>query len=124
MNNILSERQLQVMEILWNADDSMTSKEIFEKCDFSRNTVDASIRRLLKLNYIEACSIVYSGTVLSRAYKSILTKEKFLQTACNKLQAIDNNQIISYLVKQINSLVEIDKLLAMIEEKRKDLNNG
>ena len=124
MNNI-SERQLQVMEILWNADEPMTSKEIFEKCDFSRNTVDASIRRLMKLNYIEACSIVYSGTVLSRAYKSVLTREEFLHTACNSLQSIDTSgEVMQNLIKQLNSIIELDKLLTMIEDKRKELEES
>ena len=123
MKNILSERQLEIMELLWNSPEPLTAKEIQDRCDLCRNTIDACLRSLLKNNHIEACSVVYSGTVLARSYKPILTREKFLHTACNSLQSIyDNGYMISSLVKQINTIVELDKLLKMIEEKRRELN--
>ena len=123
MKNILSERQLEIMELLWNSPEPLTAKEIQDRCDLCRNTIDDCLRSLLKNNHIEACSVVYSGTVLARSYKPILTREKFLHTACNSLQSIyDNGDMISSLVKQINTIVELDKLLKMIEEKRRELN--
>ena len=42
------------------------------------NTVQAVLRKLLKNNLIEVADIVYSGTVLTRSYKSMVTQEEFL----------------------------------------------
>lgn len=122
MKNILSERQLEIMELLWNSPEPLTAKEIQDRCDLCRNTIDACLRSLLKNNHIEACSVVYSGTVLARSYKPILTIEKYIETACNVLQSIDNDGLIlTNIIKQINTIIELDKLLNMIEEKRKEL---
>lgn len=122
MKKILSERQLEIMELLWNSSEPLTAKEIQDRCDLCRNTIDACLRSLLKNNHIETCSVVYSGTVLARSYKPILTREKYIETACNVLQSIDNDGLIlTNIIKQINTIIELDKLLNMIEEKRKEL---
>ena len=42
------------------------------------NTTQAVLRKLLKNNLIEIADIVYSGTVLTRSYKSVICQEEFL----------------------------------------------
>ena len=54
------------MEILWNSPESMTASAIVQKSeDLQINTVQASLRSLIKKEYIKVEQIVYSGTVLT-----------------------------------------------------------
>lgn len=125
MNIIISDRQLEVMQCLWAADKPLTAREMKEATGLNINTVQACLRKLVANGYVENCSIVYSGTVLSRAYRAILTQEKFLDTACKSIQGIDStSEAVAELVKQINNIIELDKLLKMIEDKRRELNGN
>ena len=63
----LSQRQLEVMEALWNSESGMTASEIVRSNDeLQINTVQASLRSLVRKKYIKVGEIVYSGTVLCR----------------------------------------------------------
>lgn len=61
----LKKRQLEVMDVLWEADEPMIASEIVKaREDLNVNTVQAALRSLVKKNYIEVADIVYSGTVV------------------------------------------------------------
>lgn len=74
----LTTRELDIMKLLWNAENSMTSSEIATESEISINTIQATISKLLKKNLIEVGEIVYSGTVLTRSYLPVITKEEFI----------------------------------------------
>lgn len=57
------------MKILWDAGTPLVASDIVKaESSMNINTVQASLRVLLKENLIEIADIVYSGTVLSRSY--------------------------------------------------------
>lgn len=124
----LSERQLQVMEALWNAEKGMTASEIVNSYDdLQINTVQASLRSLAKKQYIKVGDIVYSGTVLARKYVPIITKQEYLETRCEVLSRISDHSLPMLMVGLIKDQKD-DKLLQemqeMIAQRRKELEKG
>ncbi len=75
----LTKRDMDVLNILWESDEPKTATMISKSGDgLTMNTTQAVLRKLLKNNLIEIADIVYSGTVLTRSYKSVICQEKFL----------------------------------------------
>lgn len=75
----LTRRDMDVLNILWESDEPKTATMISKAGDgLTMNTTQAVLRKLLKNNLIEIADIVYSGTVLTRSYKSIICQEEFL----------------------------------------------
>ena len=62
----LTQKQLEVMKVLWDHNKPMISSEI-EKSNpsFNTNTVQTCLRELLKKDYIQFGVFVYSGTFVS-----------------------------------------------------------
>lgn len=58
----LSQKQLDVMKILWDAGTPLVASDIVKaESSMNINTVQASLRVLLKENLVEIADIVYSG---------------------------------------------------------------
>jgi len=74
-------KQLEVMQVLWGHDGPLTASEIGKlDDDLNINTVQASIRQLLKNKYIKVADIVYSGTVLSRRYEAVVARSEYIES--------------------------------------------
>ena len=72
-------REQDVLEVLWNGEKPMTASEIVgANPDLTMNTVQAVLRKLLGQKIIEVADIVYSGTVLSRSYRPIISHDEFI----------------------------------------------
>ena len=72
-------REQDVLEVLWNGEKPMTASEIVgANPDLTMNTVQAVLRKLLGQKIIEVADIVYSGTVLSRSYRAIISHVEFI----------------------------------------------
>ena len=79
INISLTKRDLDVLNILWESDDPKTAAQIVKAGpELTMNTVQAVLRKLLKNKLVEIAEIVYSGTVLTRSYKPIISQEDFL----------------------------------------------
>ncbi|MCX4327585.1 MAG: BlaI/MecI/CopY family transcriptional regulator [Lachnospiraceae bacterium] len=109
INNIgLTKRDLDVMTILWGSEEPETASMIVRNNpNLTMNTVQAVLRKLLKDNFIKVADIVYSGTVLTRSYKPMVSQEDFW------LQKIisDYNEIRQKVSKAdvVDALLRIDK---------------
>ena len=122
----LSPRQLEVMEILWNAEKGMTASEIVNASKgLQINTVQASLRSLISKKYIEVGQIVYSGTVLSRSYVPMVTREEYLEFSCQKLTELSSSSLVmaSFIGNAENTDV-LDELEAMIQKRKQELEEG
>lgn len=109
-NNLpkISEREKDVMSVLWHTDESLTASSIAEKGNsLSINTVQAALRSLMKKKYIEIAEIVYSGTVLTRSYKPIISAEEY---AANELNTMWMNTLNFSTLNFINHLVKNDEI--------------
>lgn len=122
----LSPRQLQVMEALWSSENGMTASEIVRSNDeLQINTVQASLRSLVKKKYIKVGEIVYSGTVLSRSYVPLITKEEYLDMNCKALSEFSSSSLlVANLINEESDQRTLDELAALIEQRRKTLKKG
>lgn len=130
MNNKLSkisEREKDIMSVLWHSEEALTASAIAEKGNsLSINTVQAAMRSLMKKKYIEVADIVYSGTVLTRSYKPIISAEQY---AANQLQLVrvstmnfSTLNFIDHLLKNDESgiLDELEEIIRHKKEKEGD----
>lgn len=121
----LSVRQMEVMEILWKAGQGMTASEIKNASNMDINTVQASLRGLMSKKYIEVGQIVYSGTVLSRSYVPIVTREEYLDFSCKKLSEFSSSSLVmASLIGSTDDAEMLDELEAMILKRKKELEEG
>lgn len=75
----LSDRELEVMQVLWASETPVIASEIQKlNSELNINTIQAVLRKLLQKKMIEVADIVYSGTVLSRSYKPIVSADEYL----------------------------------------------
>lgn len=128
---ILTKRESDVMNILWEEGIPMTASEIVKKQeDLTVNTVQVILRQLLKRGLIEIGKIVYSGTVLCRAFQPTLSRQEFeVKAAMEAVTSLKKFNIsaagfAAALLGQegkettLEELVELEKL---IQEKKKNL---
>lgn len=124
----LSPRQLEVMEALWNSPNGMTASAIVESNDeLQINTVQASLRSLIKKKYVKVGEIVYSGTVLARSYVPLVSKEEYLESRCQVLTQISSASIPMLMVSFINEQKDeqmLDEMEKMIAQRRKEIEKG
>ena len=119
----LTKRQEDVMNVLWESQKPMIASEIMKKReDFNINTVQSTLRTLVKKKYIEVADIVYSGTVLSRSYRPVLKREEVTTDVELGMKAVlKKANLFARYVDEIDDLDTIVKLEKVLEEKKKEL---
>jgi predicted transcriptional regulator len=123
----ISEREKDVMIVLWHASEALTASAIAEKGnELSINTVQPALKNLLKKEYIEVAQIVYSGTVLTRSYKPLISAEQY---AAEQLQAMRINTLnfstmnfLDHLTKNDESGI-LNELEDIIKRKKEQEDN-
>lgn len=127
----LTNREMDVLNILWSAEKSLVASEI-TKADISLtiNTVQAVLRSLLKKNLIEIAEIVYSGTVLCRSYRPTITSKDFaLQQFVTQFENLDKsitppNFVAALLEREKNEESVIEELEKLLQDRKRQLKGG
>ena len=119
----ISEKEKEVMLVFWQSEEPLTTSAVTEKGNgLNVNTVQVAVRNLLKKGYIEVSDIVYSGTVLTRCYKPIVTAEQYaaghLQTMRLNVLNFSTLNLIDHLIKNDETDI-LDELENLIKQKRK-----
>lgn len=119
----LTQKQEDIMNILWESDTPLIASEIEKKReDLNINTVQSTLRTLLKKNYIEVADIVYSGTVLSRSYRPLLKREEVMSEFDLKVSNIlKKSNLFARYIDEINDLNTIINLEETLQKKKKEL---
>lgn len=126
-------RDLDILQILWNASDSMTALEIVKQHpELTMNTVQAVLRKLLKEGLIKINRIVYSGTVLSRSFTSVISPEEFvilqMKENIKEISTINKKSFVSALFEDETdtekTLKEIEELETLLSEQKEMLKNN
>lgn len=100
----------------------IASEIVNQKEDLQINTVQAALRSLIKKKYIEVADIVYSGNVLSRCYKPIISKEEYVSTTCMEIQQMSSaHSMLAALVEKEENESVLAELEKMIQKRRKEL---
>ncbi|WP_077612375.1 BlaI/MecI/CopY family transcriptional regulator [Clostridium sp. Marseille-P2415] len=123
----ISEKEKDIMSVLWCSKDPLTASEITQKGNgLNINTVQASMRNLLKKQYIKIADIVYSGTVLTRCYEPIISAEEY---AADQLHSMRLNTLnfstvnfIDHFLKdsEPDILDKLEDIIRLNKEKRGD----
>jgi len=115
----LTNREFDIMKILWNSESSLSSREISDqKENLTLNTVQATMRALLKRNLVIADSIGYSGTVLTRKYVSNLSEDEYYESLMTKKGV--SSFVANFIGKSDSN--DLDKIEEMIKAKKKEIN--
>ena len=81
----LTKKEYDIMCIFWNETIPMSLHDITEKYpSLNKNTVQAVLKKLLNLEFIEVAEIGYSRTVLTRKYIAKLTQTAYLSQTLSK----------------------------------------
>lgn len=126
MKKRFTKRQLEIMKILWDSEEPMIASDIVKKGDnLNINTVQSCLRLLIAHNAIKVADIVYSGTVLTRSYSAIISKEEYLNEECSELLSGEQTKsFIASLIDAETDLEELEELEKMIERKKEELKKG
>lgn len=93
VNNRLSNRELDIMKILWNSPKPLLASEILkESPDLNINTVQAVLRKLLSTNYVGVAAIVQSGKVLGRTYAPLISQDSYLMEELSRIYPSTSEQ--------------------------------
>lgn len=127
-----TQRDTDILTILWNSDHSMTASQIAEASPtLTVNTVQAVLRKLLKYKLIQVAEIVYSGTVLSRSYLPTISAEDYaLAQLTMEYQKFEKQVSISSVFaalldlennpeKKAQDVKEIEKILSEYKNQQK-----
>lgn len=123
-------RDLDILQILWDAPDSLTALEIVKQHpDLTMNTVQAVLRKLLKRGLIKVNRIVYSGTVLSRSFSPVISSEDFIilqmKENVKTIENISKTSLVAALFEgesdNRKALKEIEELENMLSDYKKSL---
>ena len=114
-------RQLDVMQALWESGQSQTASEIAQTHpELNMNTIQASLRQLMKKEYIHVANIVYSGTVLCRSYEPLITKENYVREFFSEEATLES---AARFVGNTEDLQQLDELHRLIENRREELKH-
>lgn len=126
MKKRITKKQLEIMKILWSSDKPLIASEILKRNDsLNINTVQACLRALVNKQFINVADIVYSGTVLTRSYTPLVSREDFLGTACQDIIGKAKvSSLIASLIDTETNLNELEELEKLIEQKKEELKSG
>lgn len=115
--NTFSSRDLQVLEILYSADEPLTATNIYNRssdASLPQSTIRSVLLKLLQRNYIEEAGVTHSGKVLARTFR--VTPNTLLQSYAEQCRLVVDIFGISPLITEILSLYDEDKKAAMMGE--------
>ena len=118
-----SKQQLEIMKILWNSDKPLVASDILKQHnELNINTVQASLRVLVKKEAIQVADIVYSGTVLSRCYRPLISKNEYFAETCRDIAGDDSrSSLISSIINKETDLSELEELRKMIDKRKAEI---
>jgi len=128
----LTKREKDVIKLLWKSDKPLTASEI-SKCSeiISISTVQTVLKSLVKKGFVEVADIVYSGTVLSRSYKTTISSRQYeMQKFVHSFkELVDKDFTTSSFVTTLleredndkKALAELEELEKMIKKRKKEL---
>lgn len=116
----LSPREMEVMDTLWGSETPLMASEIATISGRSINTVNAVVKKLLANKMVEVADIVYSGTVLSRRYRSCVDRQDYtVKLFVEQLKVVSERTPISKIVARLMegedeelNIVELEKMIA------------
>lgn len=123
MKKNLSKNQLEVMKVLWDSEMPLVASDIAKRHGkLNLSTVQAALRVLIKEKIVEVADIVYSGTVLTRAYRPTISRDEyFSRTYQDITEGLSGVSLIASLINEETSLEELNRLEEIIKNKKQEI---
>lgn len=121
----LNPREEDVMSVLWKENASLTASGIANiDPTLSINTIQNVLKKLVNKGYIEVADIVYSGTVLTRSYRNLISAEEYVGSQIRSIKkSIVNFSTLQFVdaildEEEEDFLKEVDQLIQKKREKK------
>lgn len=126
MKKKLSKQQLEVMKVLWDSATPLIASDIVKLHEhLNSNTVQACLRALIKNEVIEVAEIVYSGTVLTRSYRPLISRDEYFSDTYQDLVGdLSDTSLIASLINTKTSMDELEKLEQIIQQRKSELGGN
>lgn len=123
MKKNLSKNQLEVMKVLWDSEMPLVASDIAKRHGkLKLSTVQAALRVLIKEKIVEVADIVYSGTVLTRAYRPTISRDEyFSRTYRDITEGLSGVSLIASLINDETSLEELNRLEEILKNKKQEI---
>ncbi|WP_019893187.1 BlaI/MecI/CopY family transcriptional regulator [Allobaculum stercoricanis] len=113
----LSKKELEIMEIIWNSKEPISSSDILENHpNLNRNTVLVSLKKLLNNGYLSINKVELKSKVLMRYYVPEISKYDYDRSN------IGEDRVFNFVAKFVSNDItdsEIEELEKLIQEKKK-----
>ena len=128
-NNYLSEREMNVMQVLWKYEKPMTVTEIVEsEKELTTPTVYTVLRKLLDKGYVQVIDTVQTGKVFARRYKAKKTQDEEIDEKIEKCMENSRNPmsfVNTITAALLNGAVDeesvIDELERIVQKRKKEI---
>lgn len=127
MKNRFTKKEVEIMKTLWNHDKPLIASDIVNlNSSLNINTVQAGLRTLISKDAIKVADIVHSGTVLTRCYTPIISKEEYFDALYKDIIGDEKNifSLIKSLIDTKTTLDELEELEQIITRKKRELLQG
>ncbi len=127
MKNRFTKKEVEILKTLWSNDKPLIASDIVKfNSSLNINTVQAGLRSLLSKNSIKVADIVHSGTVLTRCYVPILSKEEYFDALYKDIIGDEKKifPLIKSLIDTKTTLDELEELEKIIAHKKRELLQG
>ena len=122
-NNYLSEREMNVMQVLWKYEKPMTVTEIVEsEKELTTPTVHTVLRKLLDKGYVQVIDTVQTGKVFARRYKAKKTQDEEIEEKIEKKDKPE--ELYSKLAEVMQLPVETIRELAKLADVKVTTSNS
>lgn len=117
-----------MLKVLWSSREPLMASDIPRiNPSLSISTVQLALRNLSAKRAVEVADIGYSGTVLSRSYRPLISKSEYINNEI--LSAFENldkeltarNIVSTLLVNEKNEAETIAELEELLEERKREL---
>ncbi len=121
----LSNREYDIMQILWNSDKPMLASDILKAdANMNINTVQSTLRNLLSRNLVCVANIITSGKVLARTYSPIISAESYILSELSDILPSDSQRRATFFAAFIQTCSDkelaLDELEQLIQEYREN----
>ena len=119
----LTKNQLDIMKVLWKSEKALSASDIAKNNpSLNLNTIRSCLQTMLKNGVIVVDDVVYSGTVLSRSYKPVLTAEKYIADNFSGVtKTFSAPAIIANLIEEEDNLEIIDEIETLLQKRRREI---
>ena len=122
MKKKLSKRQLDVMKVLWDHSSPMVASDIVNGSPALNINTAQSCLKVLKENLIEVADIVYSGTVLSRSYRPLISRDEYFNTEYKDIIGTSStSSLIAAFIKEEQDASELERLEQITQKRKKEI---